>query len=93
MDAFLGIVLFAMVLGFAWIIWKMFLWFIHVLFSPVGSATSQTTTSSSDAPDEIGGMNEGDLHSGPHGYSPNTAYPDTQYGSGFDEEEDWAQEH
>lgn len=25
-------------------------------------------------------MSEGDLHSGPHGYSPNTAYPDTEYG-------------
>ena len=28
------------------------------------------------------GMNEGDFHSGPEGYSPNTAYPDTFYGSG-----------
>lgn len=27
-------------------------------------------------------MNQGDLHSGPEGYSPNTAYPDTFYGSG-----------
>ena len=27
-------------------------------------------------------MHEGDLHSGPGGYSPNTAYPDTFYGSG-----------
>jgi hypothetical protein len=27
-------------------------------------------------------MNEGDFHSGPGGYSPNTAYPDTFYGSG-----------
>jgi hypothetical protein len=34
-------------------------------------------------------MNEGDLHSGPHGYSPNTAYPETQYGSDFDEEAEW----
>lgn len=34
-------------------------------------------------------MNEGDFHSGPHGYSPNTAYPETQYGSGFDEDADW----
>ena len=29
-----------------------------------------------------GGMNEGDFHSGPEGYSPNTGYPDTFYGSG-----------
>jgi hypothetical protein len=34
-------------------------------------------------------MNEGDYHSGPHGYSPNTEYPETQYGSSFDEEADW----
>ena len=34
-------------------------------------------------------MDEGDYHSGPNGYSPNTAYPETQYGSGFDEEADW----
>jgi hypothetical protein len=28
------------------------------------------------------GMNQGDMHSGPEGYSPNTAYPDTFYGGG-----------
>jgi len=27
-------------------------------------------------------MNQGDMHSGPDGYSPNTAYPETFYGSG-----------
>ena len=36
-------------------------------------------------------MNQGDNHSGPHGYSPGTAYPETQYGSGFDEEAEWNQ--
>ena len=34
-------------------------------------------------------MNEGDFHSGPEGYLPNTAYPETQYGSGFDEDAEW----
>ena len=34
-------------------------------------------------------MNEGGFHSGPAGYSPNTAYPETQYGSGFDEDAEW----
>ena len=33
-------------------------------------------------------MNEGDFHSGPGGYSPNTAYPDTFYGSGMDDDEE-----
>jgi hypothetical protein len=37
-------------------------------------------------------MNEGDFHSGPEGYSPNTAYPETQYGSMFDEDADWHDE-
>jgi hypothetical protein len=27
-------------------------------------------------------MTEGDFRSGPEGYSPNTSYPDTFYGSG-----------
>jgi hypothetical protein len=26
-------------------------------------------------------MNQGDMHSGPEGYSPNTSYTDTFYGS------------
>jgi hypothetical protein len=34
-------------------------------------------------------MNEGDMHSGPYGYSPNTEYQETQYGSRFDEEAEW----
>ncbi|MCF8529208.1 MAG: hypothetical protein K9G13_03710 [Aquiluna sp.] len=38
-------------------------------------------------------MDEGDYHSGPYGYSPNTAYPETQYGSGFDEDAEWNEEH
>lgn len=37
-------------------------------------------------------MNEGDIHSGPHGYSPNTAYTETQYGSRFDEDAAWNEE-
>ena len=37
-------------------------------------------------------MNEGDIHSGPNGYSPNTAYAETQYGSRFDEEAEWNEE-
>mgnify|MGYP001308299140 CR=1 FL=1 len=36
-------------------------------------------------------INQGDYHSGPHGYSSGTAYPETQYGSWFDEEAEWNQ--
>jgi hypothetical protein len=45
------------------------------------SSTGQTKLTSE--------MNQGDYHSGPYGYSPNTSYPETQYGSNFDEEADW----
>ena len=41
-------------------------------------------------PFPVSEMDQGDYHSGPEGYSPNTAYPETQYGSRFDEEADWA---
>ena len=37
-------------------------------------------------------MNEGDIHSGPHGYSPNTPYTETEYGSRFDEDAQWNEE-
>jgi len=33
-------------------------------------------------------MDQGDYHSGPLGYSPNTAYPDTQYGRMFKMDDD-----
>jgi len=41
----------------------------------------------SPSPVVTSSMSEGDMHSGSHGYSANTAYPDTEYGSGanFDE--------
>ena len=38
-----------------------------------GNSTSRPAASSQ--------MNEGDFHSGPGGYTPNTAYPETYYGS------------
>ena len=41
------------------------------------------------APSTNSKMDQGDYHSGPLGYSPNTAYPETQYGSNFDEEAEW----
>ncbi len=41
----------------------------------------------------VGGMNEGDFHSGPAGYSANTPYSETQYGSGFLEDAEWHDEH
>lgn len=40
-------------------------------------------------PTATNAVDEGDVHSGPEGYTPNTAYPETQYGSGFDEDAQW----
>ena len=62
--------------------------FLKLLFgiqavTPPAAPTSRTVAST---------MNEGDIHSGPHGYSPNTAYTETQYGSRFDEEAEWNEE-
>lgn len=44
----------------------------------------KSSSSSADAT-----MNQGDFYSGPAGYSPNAAYSETQYGSGFDEDDEW----
>jgi hypothetical protein len=54
--------------------------------------TTQTVTPPPPAPRPNSQMNEGDIHSGPHGYSPNTPYTETQYGSRFDEEAEWNEE-
>ncbi len=58
----------------------------------IAAGAALSTGAIGGASDEIDGMNEGDYHSGPGGYSPNTAYPETQYGSGFDEDADWHEE-
>ena len=44
-------------------------------------------------PSVISEMDQGDYHSGPEGYSANTAYPETQYGSMWDEDAEWNEEH
>lgn len=48
-----------------------------------------TTTTPKAKPEFVEQMNPGDYHSGSEGYSPNTAYPETQYGSMFDEDAEW----
>lgn len=56
------------------------------LFSaPVSGAPSQRSR-------EMTAEDESYAHDGPYGYSPNTAYPQTQYGSGFDPDAEWAHE-
>ena len=59
---------------------------VIVLFSILNGGTSNMAGPST-RPSDLS-MKEGDFHSGPEGYSPNTAYPDTFYGSGGHYEED-----
>ena len=59
--------------------------FLKRLFGSPAAAPAQTSQRPVDSK-----MDEGDFHSGPHGYSPNTAYTETQYGSRFDQEAEWA---
>lgn len=81
---FIGyLVVSVLVLGFV----ALSLGLVVFLFSIMTGATSSTTTPSSVSEDSS--MNEGDLHSGPEGYSPNTAYPETFYGSGGQDEGDF----
>jgi hypothetical protein len=72
-----------LVLGFA----ALALGLVVFLFSILTGATSSTATPLNGAGNSS--MNEGDFHSGPEGYSPNTAYPDTFYGSGGHDEGDF----
>lgn len=78
-QVLLWAVLLAILVGAAFVI--TFLWL--VMFGGGASYNSPNNATRSDNNSDSQ-MNEGDYHSGPEGYSPNTAYPDTQYGSGFD---------
>jgi len=80
------ILAFVLIIGFLAVALAAVLFFVGVFSSPPGVATPTRTTR---GPEQ---MNEGDMHSGPEGYSANTAYPETQYGSGFDDEADWNEE-
>ena len=64
---------------------------VRLIFGGAARAAQSPT----DGPVKTAGMtadDEGNVHSGPHGYSPNTAYPETQYGSGFDPDAEWNHE-
>ena len=79
MELFVSLLLLALAVAILWIGFS----FISAIFSPNPITPSSAKNRNST------GMDEGDYHSGPEGYSPNTAYPETQYGSMFDEESEW----
>lgn len=78
MDVLIGLLGLVAVGLLAWFVWrllKLFWAFVVFIWSGVGPAES-----SSERDDSRNSMNEGDFHSGPGGYEPNTAYPDSHYG-------------
>jgi hypothetical protein len=68
--------------GLALIIWFVVAFCRAVLGS---SPTARTPRRVVDPDVDADGMNPGDYYNGPHGYSPMTGYPETQYGSGFED--------
>jgi hypothetical protein len=77
---------FVLIIGFLAAALAVVLFFVAIFSSPpVAPAPTRTNST----PEQ---MDEGDMHSGPEGYSANTAYPETQYGSMFDEEAEWNEE-
>ncbi len=72
----LGFVAFGLLAWFVWRVLKVF-WALVVAIFATGNGADNTGVGVGNHPD---GMNEGDFHSGPEGYEPNTAYPDTHYG-------------
>ncbi|NBX22935.1 MAG: hypothetical protein EBR52_02240 [Microbacteriaceae bacterium] len=70
-------------------------WFLVALVRALAGSSSghRNVTRANDSDVDSDGMNPGDYYNGPHGYSPMTGYPQTQYGSGFDPEAQWNHEH
>jgi len=68
-------------------------WLKKILFgAPTQTRSTYVSPTDNQAPEKpssVPTMNEGDFRSGPGGYSPTTAYPDSQYGSAFDQAADW----
>jgi hypothetical protein len=64
------------------------IWFLVFMFRLIFGGAMRAVQSPGNTT-AMTAEDEGNVHSGPHGYSPNTAYPETQYGSGFDPDADW----
>ena len=80
------IVVLMLIGGVALIIWGLLL-FLRAIGRSISSPSPRSRAASIS--DEIDGMNNGDYYNGPHGYTPMTGYPQTQYGSGFDPDAEW----
>lgn len=99
MTAALSVIIGVLLMGGAALV----IWFAIALFRAVFGGGSSAGAGSAGAgipsgstggarSGEMTAEEEGNVHSGPYGYSPNTAYPETQYGSLFDPDAEWAHE-
>lgn len=86
MDVFIGLLVFGVAGLIIWGFIAILIGFAKAISNP---APPQNYTPASD---DIDGMNNGDYYNGPHGYSPMTGYPETQYGSGFNPDAEWNHE-
>lgn len=91
MDAFFGFLLLVAVLAGVFIVVRFF-WRIFVGLLRMGTTPVSRPQGSPQRTAAMSAEEEGNVHSGPHGYSPNTAYPETQYGSGFNPDAEWNHE-
>lgn len=90
MDALVGLIVLLAFGGLVFVVLRFF-WRILVGLARMGTTpVSQPRQQRYDV--AMTAEEEGNVHSGPYGYSPNTAYPETQYGSGFDPDAEWNHE-
>jgi len=89
MEVAAFVFIFSLLAGAVLILWGIIA-FVRAVLAP--TSTGPQLVMNRDPGDTIDGMNEGDIHSGPYGYSPGTAYPETQYGSGFNPDAEWNHE-
>lgn len=95
-----AIIVFFLILAlvaFAWLAWMILRFFWRLLFGAPSTRVSHhqvtiTGGETSSGSGDMTGEEEGNVHSGPYGYSPNTPYPETQYGSLFDPDAEWNEE-
>ena len=90
MAGFLSILFFVIalffVVFFVWLIIAAMRWMWRSASAPLSGPATSTRDRGMSAEEE------GNVHSGPYGYSPNTAYPETQYGSLFNPDAEWNHE-
>jgi len=91
MDVIFGLLL-LFALGAVIVVVVRFAWRVLVGIWRLGATPTHQQPGAPQRSAAMSAEEEGNVHSGPYGYSPNTAYPETQYGSGFNPEAEWNHE-